>query len=204
MGIAIVFEPDMMNKNILFINYLKKNLGKYINFFEIDSEVSKSDGVLKIFVDNKDVKFVSLFLKNHSNCQFKQLMDVTAIDYPNRSNRFELMYNFLSVSKSVRLIVKSTVAENKPVNSLSALYSSAVWLEREVWDLFGIFFYLHPDLRRILTDYGFDGFPLRKDFPLTGYLEVRYDDEKKRIVQEPLEMSQEFRLFDFLSPWEKK
>jgi len=190
--------------NLFLVNYLKKNLGKYVHFYELDSETTKKDNILKIFVKNQDVKFVALFLKNHSNCQFKQLMDITAVDYPNKTNRFELMYSFLSVSKAVRLIIKSNVAENKPVTSLSSLFSSSIWLEREVWDLFGIFFYLHPDLRRILTDYGFEGFPLRKDFPLTGYLEVRYDDEKKRIVQEPLEMSQEFRLFDFLSPWKKK
>jgi NADH:ubiquinone oxidoreductase subunit C len=112
------------------------------------------------------------------------------------------MYNFLSISKNNRIILKSYVKNS--VTSLSSLYNSSIWLEREIWDLFGIFFNQHPDLRRILTDYGFDGFPLRKDFPLTGYVEVRYDDEKKRVLQEPLEVSQEFRVFDFLSPWEKK
>lgn len=184
------------------INYLNKNLQKYINYIEVDSEGSKTDKTVKIFVSPKNIKFVSSFLKNHTNLQFKQLMDITAVDYPNKVNRFELMYNFLSMSKNDRVILKSYVKNS--VTSLSSLYNSSIWLEREIWDLFGIFFNQHPDLRRILTDYGFDGFPLRKDFPLTGYVEVRYDDEKKRVLQEPLEVSQEFRVFDFLSPWEKK
>lgn len=193
-----------MKNNLVLLNYLNKNLQKYISYIELDSEGSKTDNTLKIFVLPKNITFVSKFLKNHSNLQFKQLMDLTAIDYPNKLNRFELMYNFLSITKNNRLILKSFVKSNRSVSSLSSLYNSSIWLEREVWDLFGIFFNHHPDLRRILTDYGFDGFPLRKDFPLTGYVEVRYDDEKKRVLQEPLEVSQEFRVFDFLSPWEKK
>jgi len=193
-----------MKNNLVLLNYLNKNLQKYISYIELDSEGSKTDNTLKIFVLPKNITFVSKFLKNHSNLQFKQLMDLTAIDYPNKLNRFELMYNFLSITKNNRLILKSFVKSNRSVSSLSSLYNSSIWLEREIWDLFGIFFNHHPDLRRILTDYGFDGFPLRKDFPLTGYVEVRYDDEKKRVLQEPLEVSQEFRVFDFLSPWEKK
>jgi len=193
-----------MKKNLALLNYLNKNLQKYISYVELDSEGSKTDNTLKIFVLPKNIVFVSKFLKNHSNLQFKQLMDLTAVDYPNKLNRFELMYNFLSISKNNRVILKSFVKNNRSVTSLSSLYNSSIWLEREIWDLFGIFFNHHPDLRRILTDYGFDGFPLRKDFPLTGYVEVRYDDEKKRVLQEPLEVSQEFRVFDFLSPWEKK
>lgn len=193
-----------MKKNLALLNYLNKNLQKYISYVELDSEGSKTDNTLKIFVLPKNIVFVSKFLKNHSNLQFKQLMDLTAVDYPNKLNRFELMYNFLSISKNNRIILKSFVKNNRSVTSLSSLYNSSIWLEREIWDLFGIFFNHHPDLRRILTDYGFDGFPLRKDFPLTGYVEVRYDDEKKRVLQEPLEVSQEFRVFDFLSPWEKK
>lgn len=193
-----------MKKNLILLNYLIKNLQKYISYVELDSEGSKTDNTLKIFVLPKDIAFVSKFLKNHSNLQFKQLMDLTAIDYPSKTNRFELMYNFLSISKNNRIVLKSFVKKNRSINSLSSLYNSSIWLEREIWDLFGIFFNHHPDLRRILTDYGFDGFPLRKDFPLTGYVEVRYDDEKKRVLQEPLEVSQEFRVFDFLSPWEKK
>lgn len=186
------------------MQYLQKHLSKYIHYIELDSEGSKTDSTIKIFVLSKDIPFVSSFLKHHTNLDFKQLMDVTAVDYPNKKNRFELLYNFLSTTKNHRVILKSFVNNNRSVVSLSALYNSCIWLEREVWDLFGIFFNQHPDLRRILTDYGFDGFPLRKDFPLTGYVEIRYDDEKKRVLQEPLEVSQEFRVFDFLSPWEKK
>ena len=194
----------MDSDKLLLINYLKLNLGKYLRFLELDSNRDKKDGIVKIYVEHKDISFVSFFLKNHTPLQFKQLMDITAVDYPGRKERFELMYNFLSIYKANRLILKSKIAENKPLESLSRYFKSSIWLEREVWDLFGIFFYKHPDLRRILTDYGFEGFPLRKDFPLTGYVEVRYDDEKRRIVEEPVELSQEFRLFDFSSPWEKK
>ena len=190
--------------SLLFCHYIHRVLGKYIRYVELDSDKDKRDGIAKIYVDSVHISFVSFFLKNHTPFQFKQLLDITAIDFPGRKERFELMYHFLSPSKGHRLLIKSRLQENKPIDSASPLFKSSIWLEREVWDLFGIFFYKHPDLRRILTDYGFDGFPLRKDFPLTGYVEVRYDDEKKRIVEEPVELSQEFRYFDFSSPWEKK
>ena len=143
------------------------------------------------------------FLRDHLNTQFKILIDVTAVDYPSRAQRFEVVYNLLSVDLNARLRVKCVVDEITPVASSTALYASAGWWEREVWDMFGIFFQGHPDLRRILSDYGFEGHPLRKDFPLSGYLEGRYDDTEKRVIAESLQLSQEFRHFEFSSPWEQ-
>ena len=143
------------------------------------------------------------FLRDHMNTQYKVLIDVTAVDYPSRPLRFEVVYNLLSVEYNARLRIKICVDEIQPLVSCTQVYSSAGWWEREVWDMFGIFFSNHPDLRRILTDYGFQGHPLRKDFPLTGYVEVRYDDSEKRVVTESLELTQEFRFFDFSSPWEQ-
>jgi NADH dehydrogenase (ubiquinone) Fe-S protein 3 len=143
------------------------------------------------------------FLKNHVNTQFKVLIDVTAVDYPSRMFRFEIVYNLLSISYNARIRIKTCIDEITPITSVTELYSSAGWWEREVWDMFGIFFSNHPDLRRILTDYGFQGHPLRKDFPLTGFVEVRYDDSEKRVINEPVEITQEFRYFDFSSPWEQ-
>ena len=142
------------------------------------------------------------FLKDHTQTQYKVLIDVTAVDYPSREQRFEVVYNLLSIHHNSRLRIKTSVDEITPVDSLVSLYNSANWWERETWDMFGIFFANHPDLRRILTDYGFEGHPLRKDFPLSGFVEVRYDDSEKRVLTEPLEMTQEFRSFDFASPWE--
>jgi NADH dehydrogenase (ubiquinone) Fe-S protein 3 len=156
-----------------------------------------------IFVINPEylIPFFS-FLKDHTNTQFKMLMDVTAVDFPSREKRFEVVYNLLSVQYNSRIRIKACVDEITPISSLVEVYSSANWWERECWDMFGIFFSNHPDLRRILTDYGFQGHPLRKDFPLSGYVEVRYDDSEKRVITEPIEMTQEFRYFDFASPWE--
>jgi NADH-quinone oxidoreductase subunit C len=142
------------------------------------------------------------FLRDDQNCQFKQLMDVTAVDYPDREQRFEIVYNLLSLKHNHRLRVKLAADEESQVPSVVQVFSSATWFEREVWDMYGVFFTDHPDLRRILTDYGFEGHPLRKDFPLTGYVEVRYDEESKRVVYEPVKLVQEFRSFDFMSPWE--
>ena len=145
---------------------------------------------------------VLTFLRDDVNCRFQQLMDVCGVDYPEREKRFEVVYNLLSLTHNMRVRVKVETDEETPVPSVSGVFSSATWWEREAWDLFGIYFSEHPDLRRIMTDYGFDGHPLRKDFPLTGYVEVRYDDEQKRVVYEPVKLTQEFRSFDFLSPWE--
>ena len=146
---------------------------------------------------------LATFLKNHSNSQCKQLIDVTAVDFPSRSDRFSVVYQILTVQYNSRIRLKTRVDEITPISSLTGVYSSAAWWERECWDMFGIFFSNHPDLRRILTDYGFQGHPLRKDFPCSGYVEVRYDDSEKRVVSEPVEMTQEFRYFDFASPWEQ-
>ena len=134
--------------------------------------------------------------------QYTILIDITAVDYPERPERFDVVYNLLSIRQNARLRVKVAVSEDQIVPSATGLFSTAGWLEREVWDMYGIPFSGHPDLRRILTDYGFEGHPLRKDFPLTGYVEVRYDEEKKRVVYEPVTLTQDFRRFDFLSPWE--
>ena len=145
----------------------------------------------------------TLFLRDHVNSQCKQLMDLTAVDYPTRNERFSVVYNLLSVQFNSRIRVKTFVDEITSVASVTQVFSCAAWWEREVWDMFGIFFYNHPDLRRILTDYGFKGHPLRKDFPLSGYVEVRYDDSEKRVITEAVELTQEFRFFDFASPWEQ-
>lgn len=142
------------------------------------------------------------FLRDHTETQCKQLIDITAVDSPMDKLRFSVVYNLLSLHYNKRIRVKTLVDSLTPVPSVTPLFSSAAWWEREVWDMFGIFFSNHPDLRRILTDYGFQGHPLRKDFPLTGYVEVRYDDSEKRVVTEPVELTQEFRYFDFSSPWE--
>ena len=145
---------------------------------------------------------VLTFLRDDVNCRFQQLMDVCGVDYPEREKRFEVVYNLLSLTHNMRVRVKVETDEETPVPSVSGVFSSATWWEREAWDLFGIYFSEHPDLRRIMTDYGFDGHPLRKDFPLTGYVEVRDDDEQKRVVYEPVKRTKELRTFDFLSPWE--
>ena len=142
-------------------------------------------------------------LRDHRSTQYRQLMEVTAVDWPSNEHRFEMVYSLLSVEYNSRILVKSHASETLPVPSVSHLFSSAIWAEREVWDMFGVVFTGHPDLRRILTDYGFEGHPLRKDFPLTGFTEIRYDEEKKRIVSEPVELAQEYRKFDFPNPWEQ-
>lgn len=142
------------------------------------------------------------FLRDDSQCLFKNMVDLCGADYPEREQRLEVVYNLLSVSHNLRMRVKVTTDEETSVPSASALFASAEWNEREAWDMYGIFFSDHPDLRRILTDYGFEGHPMRKDFPLTGHVEVRYDDELKRVVYEPVKLTQDFRSFDFMSPWE--
>ena len=145
---------------------------------------------------------VLTFLRDDAKCLFKQLMDVCGVDYPDRMRRFDVVYHLLSLKLNQRIRVKLETDEHTPVPSVTGVFSSAGWFEREAWDLYGIFFSDHPDLRRILTDYGFEGHPMRKDFPLTGYVEVRYDDEQKRVVYEPVKLVQEFRSWDFESPWE--
>ncbi|QHQ34604.1 NADH-quinone oxidoreductase subunit C [Algicella marina] len=142
------------------------------------------------------------FLKNDANCQFTTLIDITAVDFPERERRFEVVYHFLSMTQNQRIRLKLPVREGEIVPSISEVHPSANWFEREVFDMYGIMFSGHPDLRRLLTDYGFRGHPLRKDFPTTGYVEVRYDEAEKRVIYEPVELVQEYRQFDFMSPWE--
>jgi len=163
-----------------------------------------TNGELTLSVPASSIKEVLLFLRDHTNCQFKVLVDICGVDYPEREARFEVVYHLLSVKYNSRIRVKVAVDELTPVDSVVSIFSSAGWYEREVWDLYGVFFSNHPDLRRILTDYGFDGHPMRRDFPLTGHTEIRYDEAEKRIVTEPVELAQEFRVFDFASPWNQK
>nr|AEP43628.1 NADH dehydrogenase subunit 9 [Phytophthora pseudosyringae]AEP43630.1 NADH dehydrogenase subunit 9 [Phytophthora pseudosyringae] len=147
---------------------------------------------------------ILFFLKNHTNSQFKILSEICTVDYINKEKRFEIIYNLLSIRFNSRLKVKILINEFQPVDSIITIYKAANWCEREVWDMFGIFFINHPDLRRILTDYGFEGHPLRKDFPLSGFLEVFYNELKKRVVYEPINLAQQYRLFEFNNPWDKK
>ena len=181
-----------------------KDLGEYVTA-ALPNEIldaTTAHDELAFTVHRDAVLKVLKFLRDDANCQFKQLMDVCGVDYPGREKRFDVVYNLLSLVHNVRARVKLETDETSPVPSAAGIFSSAGWWEREAWDMYGIVFADHPDLRRILTDYGFDGNPLRKDFPLTGYVEVRYDDEQKRVVYEPVKLTQEFRTFDFLSPWE--
>ena len=141
-------------------------------------------------------------MKDDPSCLFDQLTDITAVDYPNKKNRFLIIYQFLSITNNQRVRVLCSINANDVIPSISKLYFSALWAERELWDMFGVYVDGHPDLRRLLTDYGFQGHPLRKDFPTTGYLELRYDQEKKKVIYEPVKLTQEYRNFDFMSPWE--
>ncbi len=159
-------------------------------------------GELTLHANAADIVKVATFLRDDPRCQFVNFVDVTAVDWPAREKRFDVVYHFLSPTKNCRVRVKIEVDATTPVASLISIFPGADWFERETYDLYGIMFTGHPDMRRILTDYGFEGHPLRKDFPLTGFVEVRYDDEQKRVVYEPVRLNQEFRNFDFLSPWE--
>ncbi|MFZ5781591.1 MAG: NADH-quinone oxidoreductase subunit C [Pseudomonadota bacterium] len=158
----------------------------------------------ELMLETTPEKIVELltFLRDDERCLFKQLVDVCGVDWPDREKRFDVVYNLLSLKHNRRIRVKVATDEATPVPSAAAVFSSAGWFEREAYDLYGIWFAGHPDLRRILTDYGFEGHPLRKDFPLTGFVEVRWDDVQRRVVYEPVKLTQEFRKFDFLSPWE--
>ncbi len=186
------------------MNEALKELAEYI-ITALSGDVSTYDiarGELTLTARREAIIRVLTFLRDDSNCQFRQLIDVAGADYLDREERFDVVYHLLSLKQNQRVRVKVRASENTPVPSATAIFSSAGWWEREAWDLLGIFFSDHPDLRRILTDYGFEGHPLRKDFPLTGYVELRYDVDQKRVVYEPVKLTQEFRSFDFLSPWE--
>jgi len=181
-----------------------RDLSDYVRgaLAELILEAEVVRGELVLVVKREAVARVLAFLRDDVNCQFKQLMDVCGVDWPGRAERFDVVYNLLSLSHNRRVRVKVRTGEHVPVPTVTDVFNSAGWWERETWDLFGIWFSGHPDLRRILSDYGFDGHPLRKDFPLSGYVEVRYDEEQKRVVYEPVKLTQDFRNFDFLSPWE--
>ena len=159
-------------------------------------------GELTLIAECSRIRDVLKFLRDDPDCKFECFIDITAADFPEREKRFEVVYHLLSPRKNARVRVKIATDEPTSVPSAIPLFPAANWFEREVYDLFGVLFDDHPDLRRILTDYGFEGHPLRKDFPMTGFVEVRYDDEEKRVVYEPVRLNQEFRQFDFLSPWE--
>nr|YP_010470391.1 NADH dehydrogenase subunit 9 [Symbiochloris sp. SG-2018]UVF37879.1 NADH dehydrogenase subunit 9 [Symbiochloris sp. SG-2018] len=185
-----------MNNQFAF--YLIKLAPKWIDFC-----VLRKDTIV-LYIKSEHIYSFFLLLKTHINTKVQVLVDLTAVDFPSRELRFDIVYNSLSIFYNYRICVKTCVDEITPVDSITSIYPAAGWLERECWDMFGIFFKNHSDLRRILTDYGFEGHPLRKDFPLTGFNEVRYDDAEKRVITEPLQISQTFRVFDFHSPWDQE
>ncbi|WP_170341004.1 NADH-quinone oxidoreductase subunit C [Ruegeria arenilitoris] len=181
-----------------------KELGTHIELKRTDCVLSWTVAHDELTVDvapSSLVEFVE-FLKTDQNCKFSTLVDITGVDYPERAKRFDVVYHFLSMYQNQRIRIRISVREEDMVPSIVDVHPSANWFEREVFDMFGILFSGHPDLRRILTDYGFRGYPLRKDFPTTGYIEVRYDEAQKRVVYEPVSLVQEYRQFDFMSPWE--
>lgn len=165
-------------------------------------EVTQDHDELILISERAEIVRLLTYLRDDSNCLFKVLVDVCGVDYPERADRFDVVYNLLSLRHNQRIRVKVRCNEDDLVPSVSSVFSAAGWFEREVWDMYGVMFSEHPDLRRLLTDYGFDGHPLRKDFPLTGHVQVRYDEAQKRVVREPVKLTQAFRNFDFMSPWE--
>ena len=183
---------------------MQRELADYLSS-QLDTELVETGFVLDELVIRTRPQYilkVLTFLRDDSQCQFRCLVDLCGTDFPEREQRFDVVYNLLSVQQNNRIRVKVATDEVTPVPSATGVFPSSGWFEREAWDMYGVFFSDHPDLRRLLTDYGFEGHPLRKDFPLTGYVEVRYDDEQKRVVYEPVKLVQDFRSFDFLSPWE--
>src|SRR5882724_4539576 len=181
-----------------------KDLGDFVTSALPDGVLGMEivHGQLILRVKRDEIVPIMTFLRDDARCLFKVMVDLCGVDYPDRPERFEVVYNLLSLKLNHRIRVKLATDEESLVPSITGVYSAAGWFEREAWDLYGIFFSDHPDLRRILTDYGFEGHPLRKDFPLTGYVELRYDEEQKRVVYDKVKLKQEFRSFDFVSPWE--
>ena len=180
------------------------DLEKKINS-ELTTKINKSNikhEQLYLYIDSKDLIDVTLFIKSNENTKFRQLIDITAVDYPENIKRFKLIYLFLSHEFNQRIILSYLINENEVIPSLTSIYPAANWMEREVFDMYGVKFKDHPDLRRILTDYGFEGHPLRKDFPLTGHTEVRYSEDQKKVINEPVKLEQNYRNFDYESPWE--
>ena len=182
------------------LNYLEKIINSELTSKIIRSEI-KHDQIL-ITIDENNLIEVLLFLKTNSVTKFKQLIEVTAVDYPEKEQRFRMVYLLLSHENNSRIVIDYYIKENKIVPSITNIFPSANWMEREVFDMYGIEFKDHPDLRRILTDYNFEGYPLRKDFPLTGHNEVRYSEEDKKVIYEPVKLEQNYRNFDYESPWE--
>ena len=181
-----------------------EDLEKKLNS-ELTTKINKSEikhSQIYLETDKDDFIDVSLFLKTSSETKFRQLIDITVVDYPDKNKRFDVVYLFLSHEFNQRLVLKYSITENEVIPSLTSIFPSANWMEREVFDMYGVSFKDHPDLRRILTDYGFEGHPLRKDFPLTGHSEVRYSEDEKRVISEPVKLEQNFRNFDYESPWE--
>ncbi|MDB4846615.1 NADH-quinone oxidoreductase subunit C [Pelagibacteraceae bacterium] len=179
---------------------LEKKINSELNTKINNSKIKHKQ--LYLNIDSEDLIAVVLFLKTNKDTKFRQLIDITAIDYPERANRFKMVYLFLSHEFNQRILVDYSTNENELIPSLTNIFPSSNWMEREVFDMYGIKFKDHPDLRRILTDYGFEGHPLRKDFPLTGHTEVRYNEEQKKVVIEPVKLEQNYRNFDYESPWE--
>ena len=180
------------------------DLEKKINS-ELTTKIKKTEirhNQLYINIDSEDLIDVTLFIKSNKNTKFRQLIDITVVDYPEKTRRFKLVYLFLSHEFNQRIILSYLINENELIPSLTSIYPAANWMEREVFDMYGVKFKDHPDLRRILTDYGFEGHPLRKDFPLTGHTEVRYSEEQKKVIKEPVKLEQNYRNFDYESPWE--
>ena len=179
---------------------LEKTINSGLGTFVKSSTIKFDQLIIEINIE--DITKILVFLKNNNKCKFKQLIDITAVDYPEKEKRFKLVYLLLSHENNIRLTIYSNVEEKTKVPSIVKFFPSANWMEREVFDMYGILFSDHPDLRRILTDYEFEGHPLRKDFPLTGYTEVRYNETDKKVVYEPVKLDQDYRNFDFESPWE--
>jgi NADH-quinone oxidoreductase subunit C len=180
------------------------NLEKKINS-ELTTKIKRSEikhEQLYLNIESKDLISVSLFIKSNENTKFRQLIDITAVDYPENAQRFKVVYLFLSHEFNQRIVLSYLINENEVIPSLTTIFPAANWMEREVFDMYGVKFKDHPDLRRILTDYGFEGHPLRKDFPLTGHTEVRYNEDQKKVIKEPVKLEQNYRNFDYESPWE--
>ena len=180
------------------------DLEKRINS-ELTTKIKKSEirhEQLYLNIDTEDLIDVTLFIKSNEKTKFRQLIDITVVDYPEKSQRFKVVYLFLSHEFNQRIILSYSINENELISSLTSIFPAANWMEREVFDMYGVKFKDHPDLRRILTDYNFDGHPLRKDFPLTGHTEVRYSEEQKKVIKEPVKLEQNYRNFDYESPWE--
>ena len=182
------------------VNDLEKTVNSSLTTSIRKSEINFDQ--LFIYIDVEDLSSTILFLKTNEKCKFKQLIDITAVDYPENEKRFKIVYLLLSHENNLRIIINLNIDEKTNVPSITKIFPSANWMEREVFNMYGISFKDHPDLRRILTDYGFNGYPLRKDFPLTGHTEVRYSEDRKKVIYEPVKLEQEYRNFDFQSPWE--